>query len=218
MVATVAAEPAPFASSTWLNFARTVVDVAGVLDEETAEILVRAFAGVPRDRFLPTTLSKRALEDEALPIGFGQRMTKPSQIARMLALVGLRRGQRVFEVGCGSGYTAAIMAKAGALVFSTENEGLLSQQTRKLLDSIGFQNVIVHRGDGRKGWREHAPYEAIVVSTAVDRVDPELIMQLVKPGGRLVAPVGTNDQQVLTLFESKASGVAMYQLESGNFV
>jgi len=205
-------------SAGWRRFAEQVVEQAGVLDEETADTLVAAFASVPRDKFVPEAFNLRATEDNALPIGYGQTISKPSTVARMLALVGIQRGMRVLEVGCGSGYCSAVMAAAGAQVYAVEYVGLLAQRTRHLLDRLSFQNILVRRGDGRKGWEEHAPYDAIVVSAAFEKIEPELVAQLKNPGGRMVAPLGNSRGQILSLWEAKGGGVTMYQLEPCNFV
>lgn len=202
----------------WLRFARQIVEQAGVIDEETAETLIYAFAAVPRDRFVASAFNMRAAEDISLPIGYGQTISKPSTVARMLGLIGLRKGMKVLEIGCGSGYCSAVMAAAGAQVYAVEYVGLLAQRTRRLLDAMNFQNLLIWRGDGRRGWAEHAPYDAIVISAAFDSIEPELVSQLKNPGGRMVAPIGNNRGQILTLWEAKGGGVAMYQLEPCNFV
>lgn len=202
----------------WQRFAEGIVEKAGVLDDDTADTLVQAFASVPRDQFVAEAFNLRAAEDLALPIGYGQTISKPSTVARMLALIGLHPGMKVLEVGCGSGYCSAVMAAAGAQVFAVEYVGLLAQQTRHRLDRLGFQNLLVRRGDGRRGWQEHAPYDAIVVSASFESIEPELVSQLVNPGGRMVAPVGNTRGQILTLWEAKGGGVTMYQLEPCNFV
>ena len=202
----------------WLRFAEAIVAKAGILDEETAEVLVNAFACVPRDRFVESGFAPRAAEDTALPIGYSQTISKPSTVARMLGILGLRRGMRVLEIGCGSGYCSAVMAAAGAHVFSMEYVGLLAQRTRRRLDAMDFQNVLIRRGDGRRGWAEHAPYDAIVISAAFEGVEPELVAQLKNPGGRMVAPIGNTGGQILTLWEAKGGGVTMFQLEPCNFV
>jgi protein-L-isoaspartate(D-aspartate) O-methyltransferase len=205
-------------SQAWLRFAENVVNSVGVLDEKTAEVLIHAFASVPRGKFVSEALSSRATEDTALPIGYGQTISKPSTVARMLALIGLRSGMRVLEIGCGSGYCSALMAAAGAHVFAVECVGLLAQRTRRLLDQLEFQNILIRSGDGRRGWAEHAPFDAIIISTAFERIEPELVAQLLNPGGRMVAPVGDSRGQVLTLWEAKGGGVTLYQLEPCNFV
>jgi len=213
-------------SPTWLRFAQQVVDSAGVLDDATAETIVRAFAAIHRDKFLDEGYRGRATEDVALPTGFGQPSTKPSTVARMLALIGLHKGMRVLEVGCGSGYTAAVIAAAGAQVYALESVGLLAQQTRRLLDSLSYSNILVRRGDGERGWQEYAPFDAIVVSNPIERMEPELLAQLAPNGGRMVAPVGkaaslessNSNGQILSLWEAKEGSVAMYQLEPCSFV
>lgn len=205
-------------SQGWTRFAEQIVERAGVLDDDTAAVLVEAFASVPRDQFVAEAFNLRATEDISLPIGFGQTISKPSTVARMLGVIGIRPGMKVLEVGCGSGYCSAVMAAAGARVFAIEYVGLLAQQTRRRLDAMNFQNVLIRRGDGRRGWAEHAPYDAIVLSAAFETVEPELVRQLINPGGRMVAPVGNTRGQILTLWEAKGGGVTMYQLEPCNFV
>lgn len=205
-------------SQGWLRFAEKIVAKAGVLDEETEDVLVNAFAAVPRDKFVSDAFNLRATDDSALPIGYGQTISKPSTVARMLGLVGLKPGMRILEVGCGSGYCSAVMAAAGAQVYAVEYVGLLAQSTRRLLDNLNYQNILIRRGDGRRGWQEHAPYDAIVVSAAFERIEPELVSQLKNPGGRMVAPVGNIDGQILTLWDAKGGGVTLYQLEPCNFV
>ena len=201
-----------------LRFAEEVVDQAGILDEDVADTLVDAFSRVPRERFVESGLQLSAYQDDALPIGFGQTISRPSTVARMLGLVGLQRGMRVLEVGCGSGYCSAVMAAAGASVFAIECIGLLAQQTRRRLDALDYHNILIKTGDGRRGWIEHAPYDAIVLSAAFEQVDPDLVGQLINPGGRMVAPVGDSRGQILTLWEAKGGGVTMYQLEPCVFV
>ncbi|RMG45237.1 MAG: protein-L-isoaspartate(D-aspartate) O-methyltransferase [Candidatus Dadabacteria bacterium] len=203
----------------WQKFAESIVEKAGVLDEETARVLTAAFAAVPRDQFVEHAFNRRAAEDNALPIGFGQTISRPSTVARMLGLIGLSRGMRILEIGCGSGYCSAVMAAAGAQVFAIEYIPLLAQATRRRLDKLNFQNILIKAGDGRRGWREHAPYDAIVVSAAFEQIEPELIAQLKSPGGRMVAPLGSSRGQILTLWEARSGGGAtLYQLEPCNFV
>lgn len=201
-----------------IRFAENVVETAGIIDDETCSILVKAFSSVPREAFVSAAFNLRAYEDIALPIGYGQTISKPSTVARMLGVIGIRRGMRILEIGCGSGYCSAIMAAAGAQVYAVEYVGLLAQKTRKLLDSLNYQKILIRRGDGRNGYLEHAPYDAIVVSAAFSGIEPSLIAQLKNPGGRMVAPIGDSKAQILTLWEAKAGGVLMYQLEACNFV
>ena len=205
-------------SQGWMRFAENVVESAGILDDAVAQTLCEAFASVPRDKFVAPAFNLRATEDTALPIGFGQTISKPSSVARMLGLIGLEPGMRILEVGCGSGYCSAVMAAAGAQVFAVEYVGLLAQKTRRLLDTLNFHNILVRTGDGRRGWREHAPFDAIAISTAFEQIDPALLEQLRNPGGRMVAPVGNSRGQILCFWEAKAQGVVMYNLEASNFI
>lgn len=200
-------------SQVWLRFAEQIVQTAGVLDEETATTLVQAFASVPRDQFVASKFAYRAHDDVALPIEYEQNISKPSSIARMLGLLGIKPGMRVLQIGCGSGYSSAVMAAAGVSVYAVEVVGLLAQRTRKVLDAMNYQNVLVHRGNGKRGWAEHAPYDAILVSAAFSEIEPELISQLVNPGGRMVAPVGDSQGQILTLWEARGENTPCYQLE-----
>ncbi len=202
----------------WLRFAETMVERAGILEDDTADILINAFAAVPRNRFVEPAFNMRATEDTALPIGFGQTISKVTTVARMLGLIGISPGMKILEIGCGSGYCSAVMAAAGATVFAVEYIGPLAQRTRRLLDSLDFQNILVRIGDGKRGWAEHAPYDAIVVSAAFEGIENELIKQLRTPGGRLVVPVGDTSSQQLTLWETRRDGVVKTQLEPCNFV
>ena len=213
----------------WKELAEEIVTTAGVLDEQLAGDLIQAFTKVPRDRFIPEEYRSQAHLDVALPIGYGESMPKPSLLARMLGLIGLRRDMVILEIGCGSGYSSAVMAAAGASVLALECQGFLAQRTRHRLDALNFQNILVRRCEGKFGWPEHAPYDAIVVSTAIESIPQELTDQLVAPhisdassprknraGGFLIAAVGTPSEQVLTLVERKATGTATYKLERCN--
>ncbi|MBX7145316.1 MAG: protein-L-isoaspartate O-methyltransferase [Oligoflexia bacterium] len=202
-------------SEPWSRFAEQIVNSAGIADDDVAANLVAAFSVVARERFVETNFSLRAGEDSTLPAGFDTNCIKPSVLARMLGLIGLRRGMRVLELNCSSGYGSAVMSAAGAQVFALDPVGLLAQRTRKLLDGLYFQNVLVRRGDSR-GWPEYGPYDAIVINAPVSGVETELLAQLTTPGGRLVALVGNHESQVVTLWEQRADGVMSYQLETVN--
>jgi protein-L-isoaspartate(D-aspartate) O-methyltransferase len=195
------------------RFANLVIDRAGILDDAIADTLVNAFSAVPRQFFIADHSRSRALDDVAVPIGFHQILQKPSLIARMLSLIQLRQGMKILEIGIGSGYCSALMAAAGAQVYGIESIGLLAQRTRHLLDNLNFPNILIRTGDGLKGWPEHAPFDAIVVSTAIPRCPAVLLQQLSTAGGRLVAPIGDQSEQTLTLCEVRGSEISVLQLE-----
>ena len=194
-------------------FAESVVRRAGIVDPDTEALLESAIARVPRHMFLPPECAGRALDDASLPIGFKQTSLQPSLIARMLGLLCLQPRMRVLEIGIGSGYAAAIMAEAGLFVFGTECVGPLAQQTRKRLDTIGYQNILLRRQGGLDGWAEHAPYDAILVSTPLDEVPQVLLDQLEPAGGALVGAVGAGGTQQLVLVEQQADGPSWLHLE-----
>lgn len=200
-------------STAWCDFACSVVNTAGVLNDTVATNIEMALACVPRDLFVEPTYSLRAQEDCAFPVGFDKITPKPSHIARMLGVIELTKGMRILEIGCSSGYCSAIMAAAGAQVFAIESVGLLAQKTRKLLDATGFQNVIIKSGNILKGWSEHAPFDAIIASTPIKAVPADLISQLSPDGGRLVAAIGDSNNQVLTIKQLKGSEVSNLHLE-----
>lgn len=160
------------------------------------ERVLAALAAVPRQEFVPdAALRHRAWEDEALPIGLGQTISQPFTVAFQTALLDPRPGERILEVGTGSGYQAAVLAELGARVFSVErHEGLL-EQTRPLLDRLGYRAVRTRLGDGTRGWPGLAPFDGILVTAAGLAVPPALLDQLRmpvegRPDARLVIPVG----------------------------
>jgi protein-L-isoaspartate(D-aspartate) O-methyltransferase len=168
--------------------------------------VLAAMATVPREEFVPPALRDVAYENRPLPIGHGQTISQPYIVAIMTDLLKLEPGQRVLEIGTGSGYQAAILAKLGAEVYTIEIIAELGEQARRTLKRLGFRNIEVRIGDGYYGWEEHAPFDAIVVTAAASHVPPPLIRQL-KNGGRMVIPVGSRFMvQQLLLVEKDAAG------------
>jgi protein-L-isoaspartate(D-aspartate) O-methyltransferase len=149
-----------------------------------------ALRQVPRHRFVPEGRRDQAYRDHPLPIGWGQTISQPYIVALMTQLVRPRPGLRVLEVGTGSGYQAAVLAATGAEVYTVEIVPELARWGEQNLRDAGFAQVRVKQGDGYHGWPEHAPYDAIVVTAAADHIPPPLLAQL-KPGGRMVIPVGS---------------------------
>ena len=144
---------------------------------------------VPRHIFVDEALGSRAYEDTALPIGYGQTISQPYIVALMTDLLRLPTGGQVLEIGTGSGYQAAILAALGHRVHTIEIVPALAEQAATRLSEAGFDAVEVRKGDGYFGWPDKAPFDGIVVTAAVPQIPPPLLEQL-KPGGRMVIPVG----------------------------
>ncbi|MBD7923953.1 protein-L-isoaspartate(D-aspartate) O-methyltransferase [Xanthomonas sp. CFBP 8703] len=168
------------------------------------EAVLNAVRTVPRHLFIDEALASRAYEDTALPIGHGQTISQPWVVARMTETVLEVAPKKVLEVGTGSGYQAAILAALGLEVYTVERIGDLLRQARKRLRQLGM-NVRSKHDDGRIGWAEHGPYDAIVVTAAAPALVDALVEQLA-PGGCLVAPVGGPSSQSLVRLRRDAEG------------
>ncbi len=168
--------------------------------------VMAAMGKVQRHRFVPESLAQRAYENRPLPIGHDQTISQPFIVALMTDLIEPRPGDRVLEIGTGSGYQAAVLAELVARVYTIEIVPPLGERAAALLRALGYQNVETRIGDGYRGWPEAAPFDAIVVTAAPDHMPKPLIEQL-KPGGRLVAPVGSQGGiQQLQLLRKQADG------------
>src|SRR5574341_130986 len=153
------------------------------------ELVLRAMAEIPRRLFVPEHLQGRADGDHPLPIGFGQTISQPFIVAWMTQALALTGDERVLEVGTGSGYQAAILSRLSKQVFTIELLPELADRARAILERLGIRNVTIRVGDGRDGWPEQAPFDAIVVTAAALSVPPSLVTQL-RPMGRLIIPIG----------------------------
>jgi protein-L-isoaspartate(D-aspartate) O-methyltransferase len=157
----------------------------GVTDEE----VLRAMERVPRHEFVPENQQSHAYADRPLPIGYGQTISQPYIVALMSELLVLEATDRVLEIGAGSGYQAAILAEIVAEVYSVEIVAPLARDAKERLERLGYDNVHVRCADGFFGWKEHAPFDAIVVTCAPERI-PEPLVEQLQDGGHLVVPVG----------------------------
>jgi protein-L-isoaspartate(D-aspartate) O-methyltransferase len=159
--------------------------------------VLAAMRAVPRELFVPVHLRDEAYEDEPLPIGSGQTISQPYIVACMIEAMGLGGGEKVLEIGAGSGYAAAVLAQIAASVFTIERIGALAEMARRNVAAAGCGNVQVRHSDGTLGWPEEAPFDAILVSAGAPDVPQSLVAQL-RVGGRLVLPVGPDPRsQVL---------------------
>jgi protein-L-isoaspartate(D-aspartate) O-methyltransferase len=170
------------------------IEARGVRDPRVLD----AMRQVPRHELVPASQRDRAYEDRPLPIGHGQTISQPYVVAAMTDALRLTGGERVLEIGTGSGYQAAILSKLAKEVYSIEIVPELAQRARADLARLGYANVEVRQGDGWRGWPEKAPFDAIVVTAAPEEVPPDLIAQLAV-GGRLVIPVGGREQQLMVV-------------------
>jgi protein-L-isoaspartate(D-aspartate) O-methyltransferase len=179
--------------------------------------VLRAVELTPRHAFVPTGVSHRAYEDAALPIGKGQTISQPSVHARYLELLQLSGRERVLEIGTGSGYQTVLLSHLVDQVFSVERIPILLQTAREVIQRLGAKNVSLLLGDGTFGWREYAPYDAILVSAAGPDVPTPLLEQLAL-GGRLLVPIGRGDEQILRMYRRAATGVETSDLGAVRFV
>ncbi|MEU4392759.1 protein-L-isoaspartate(D-aspartate) O-methyltransferase [Kribbella sp. NPDC023855] len=174
--------------------------------------VLAAMNQIRREAFVPARLAKSAYRDVALPIEAGQSISQPYVVALMTQALELNRPDRVLEVGTGSGYAAAILSQVAGEVFTVERHAQLAATARERLASHGIRNVMVKHGDGRLGWPEYAPYDAIVVTAAAEAVPASLRVQLAI-GGRLVMPVGAHDA-IHELVRIRRTGADDYEEET----
>src|SRR3954470_22294128 len=166
------------------------------------ELVVEAVARVARELFVPADLRERAWEDGALPIGAGQTISQPSLVAYMVALLDLRGGERVLDIGTGSGYHAAVLAQIAGHVWSVERHDALSALAATALRDAGVENVTLVVGDGSRGCPEYAPYHAINVAAAVEGQLPGPLVDQLIDGGRLVAPMRNGEERLVVVRRS----------------
>ena len=188
---------------------------SGMMDEAVMAVIGK----VPRHEFVPDAQRRHAYENRPLPIGFGQTISQPYIVALMTDLVEPAGDAVVLEVGTGSAYQAAILAELVAHVYTIEIIEPLHESATQRLERLGYDNVTTRLADGYYGWQEHAPYDAIVVTAAASHVPPPLIDQL-RPGGRMVIPVGSRflTQQLLLIEKTLDDEIITRQMGAVRFV
>ncbi len=191
---------------------RRQVEARGVRDPR----LLAALRAVPRHELVPPEWREEAYRDEPLPIGHGQTISQPYVVAAMTEALDLQPGERVLEIGTGSGYQAAVLAELGTEVFSIEIVPELAERARTDLARLGYARVRVRAGDGYRGWPEEAPFDAIVVTAAPDHV-PEALTEQLAVGGRLVMPLGRGVQELVRITRTEG-GLAREHLFDVRFV
>lgn len=182
--------------------------------------VIRAMMTVPRHAYVPDEVVHQAYEDHPLPIGYGQTISQPYVVAWMTELLALQPGEKVLEIGTGSGYQASVLAELGYVeVYSIEIVPELAERAAQTLEKVGYDNVFLKEGDGYYGWEEHAPFDAIIVTAAPDHLPSPLVEQLIV-GGRLVIPIGPPGwYQTLWKFVKEDNGeVVAYNIGGVTFV
>jgi protein-L-isoaspartate(D-aspartate) O-methyltransferase len=220
---------------TLLVFAATPASSAGILETEFDALrremvdrqlrgrdiddpaVLRAMTVVPRDLFVPSNIRSLAYEDSPLPIGHDQTISQPYIVALMSQLLSPAPGDRVLEIGTGSGYQAAVLAEMGAEIYTVEIVPELARRSEKLLGELSYDNVTVKTGDGYKGWPEHAPFDGIIVTCAPTTIPTPLKDQLAE-GGRMVIPAGERHAQKLYLLTKKNGKIVQQKIIDVRFV
>jgi len=188
-------------------------------EEQLDDDVLRSLGTVKRHEFVPENQKRAAYENRPLPIGYGQTISQPYIVALMTELIEPGPDDVVLEIGTGSGYQAAILAKMVKHVYSIEIIEALAEESAARLERLGYDNVTVKLADGYYGWEEHAPFDAIVVTAAASHVPPPLVQQLA-PGGRMIIPIGGRfmTQQLLLLEKTDDNEVITRQVAAVRFV
>ncbi len=175
------------------------IEARGVKDK----LVLAAMRKVPRHLFVPRSWRNQAYTDGPLPIGEGQTISQPYIVALMTELLNMKEGEKILEIGTGSGYQAAILAEIAKEVYTIEIICPLAQRAESTLKELGYDNVTVRCADGYQGWKEHAPFDGVIVTAAPDHIPQPLVDQL-KAGGRLVIPVGDVFQELMVVTKTES--------------
>jgi len=185
----------------------------GIKDKQ----VLKAIGSIPRHEFISSAFEFQAYDEKALPIGHGQTISHPYTVAKMTELLNIKPGDKVLEIGTGSGYQAAVLCALGVQLFSIEIVKPLADKARKTLCDLGY-NPALRTGDGRQGWRAYAPYKGIIVTAGAPVLPGKLLDQL-DLGGRLLIPIGKeSENQQLTMYRKEEKGIEETILESFKFV
>jgi protein-L-isoaspartate(D-aspartate) O-methyltransferase len=191
-----------------------LIEARGVRDP----LVLAAMREVPREAFVPEALRGSAFDDTPLPIDEGQTISQPYMVAFMIEALGLAGGERVLEVGTGSGYAAAVLGRVAAEVWTVERHASLARRAAERLAALGVRNVHVAEADGIRGWPERSPYDAIVVAAGATRV-PEALVEQLAEGGRLVLPLGPDaESQRLVRLTRRGGGLDREAIADVRFV
>ena len=177
---------------------KSQIEARGIKDKKVLE----AMRKVARHEFVSEDMKSFAYNDEPLPIGEGQTISQPYIVAYMTEMLHLKKEERVLEVGTGSGYQAAILAEIAREVYTIEIIESLSLKAQKVLEELGYTNVHFKIGDGSFGWREHSPYDAIIVTAAPEKI-PDTLREQLKLSGRMIIPVGMTFQELILITREK---------------
>jgi len=191
----------------------TQIKARGIKDER----VIQAMLKVPRHLFVPPSLRDQAYGDFPLPIGEGQTISQPYIVALMTEALELKGNERVLEIGTGSGYQTAILAELALWVYTIERYANLQEKAKAILLELGYKNISFKVGDGTLGWKEAAPFEAIIVTAAAPEIPPPLIEQLAE-GGKIVIPVGDEFSQMLIKGVKRGGTLHTKTLEPVRFV
>ena len=190
------------------------IENRGITNQSTLEALIK----VPRHKFVPQNLIERAYDDGPLPIGYGQTISQPYIVAYMTDAINPKAGQKVLEIGTGSGYQAAVLAEIVDSVFTIEIITELYNSSKEGLQKLGYKNIFCKNADGYYGWENFAPFDAIVVTAAAEYIPPPLLKQL-KDGGKMIIPVGSPFlNQTLILVEKNGEDITTTSLLPVRFV